>query len=85
MPLYDYQCSKCNNITEGFGKIADKDETIPCSACGKPSKRIISPVRAKLDPNQFPGEKSRWIKKRENHMKFEKKLADNHGEDALWR
>jgi len=43
MPLYDYQCSKCNEITEvrhGF----DDSHADPCPACGGPLKRLFNPA-----------------------------------------
>ncbi len=43
MPLYDYQCSKCQHVVEvrhGFNDAY----TEACSACGGELKRIISPA-----------------------------------------
>lgn len=43
MPLYDYQCSKCQHVVEvrhGFNDAY----TEPCPACGGELKRIISPA-----------------------------------------
>jgi putative FmdB family regulatory protein len=43
MPLYDYQCSQCQNVVEvrhGFNDAY----TEPCAACGGELKRIISPA-----------------------------------------
>lgn len=43
MPLYDYQCSKCQHVVEvrhGFNDVyADA-----CPACGGELKRLISPA-----------------------------------------
>lgn len=43
MPLYDYQCSECQNVVEvrhGFNDAY----TEPCAACGGALKRVISPA-----------------------------------------
>jgi len=43
MPLYDYQCSKCQHVVEvrhGF----NDTYTEACPACGGELKRIISPA-----------------------------------------
>lgn len=44
MPLYQYQCSKCGEITEHFCKIADKPETIECR-CGSVAQKILSAAK----------------------------------------
>jgi len=43
MPLYDYQCSQCQKVTEvrhGF----DETHTDPCPACGGPLARLFNPA-----------------------------------------
>jgi putative FmdB family regulatory protein len=43
MPLYDYRCSKCQQITEvrhGF----DDAHTAPCPACGGALMRVFNPA-----------------------------------------
>jgi putative FmdB family regulatory protein len=43
MPLYDYQCSKCQNVVEvrhGF----DDQYAQPCSVCGGELRRVINPA-----------------------------------------
>jgi putative FmdB family regulatory protein len=43
MPLYDYQCQKCKEITEvrhGF----DDAHTDPCPKCGGPLMRLFNPA-----------------------------------------
>ena len=43
MPLYDYKCSKCQNITEvrhGFGESFSE----PCPQCGAPLSRVFNPA-----------------------------------------
>lgn len=43
MPLYDYQCSKCGNVTEvrhGF----NDTYTEACAACGGELQRVFNPA-----------------------------------------
>ena len=43
MPLYDYQCSNCKEITEirhGF----DDTHSDPCPKCGGPLARLFNPA-----------------------------------------
>ena len=42
MPIYEYQCNKCDEITEEFDKITSTTKTIKCSLCGYQANRIIS-------------------------------------------
>lgn len=43
MPLYDYQCSKCNHVVEirhGFNDSYGE----PCPACGGELQRVFNPA-----------------------------------------
>ena len=43
MPLYDYQCSKCQHVTEvrhGF----DDTYAEPCTVCGGDLQRVFNPA-----------------------------------------
>ena len=42
MPIYEYRCNSCDEITEEFDKITSTVKTIECSFCGQPSTRIMS-------------------------------------------
>lgn len=42
MPIYDYKCQECGNVSEIFIRSADSEE-IKCSSCGsKNLERLIS-------------------------------------------
>lgn len=47
MPIYEYQCTKCNKLIEELYKINKAPETIQCD-CGDLAKRIISECTFKL-------------------------------------
>ncbi len=34
MPVYEYLCEKCENVTEALRRISDADEAIVCEHCG---------------------------------------------------
>jgi len=57
--IFDVRCTSCNNIDEVFGRF---DDSFRCGACGGESKRIISPVRCKLEgtSGDFPGAAMKW-------------------------
>ena len=42
MPIYEYRCNSCDEITEEFDKITSTVKTIECSFCGQSSTRIMS-------------------------------------------
>ena len=44
MPIYEYECKKCNHIFEQLRKITDPSKTAACPCCGLKSKRKISPA-----------------------------------------
>jgi putative FmdB family regulatory protein len=41
MPIYEYQCKKCNEVFEIFHKI-DEDCNAACPKCLGPAKKLIS-------------------------------------------
>lgn len=70
--LYDFRCES----GEVFEKLYDSSRHSCRCKCGKVAKRLISPVRSKLD-SSFPGEAIRWAKK---HEQGAKEKAGNGGE-----
>lgn len=48
MPLYEYQCTGCGDISTAFRKIADRHTKTLCE-CGSAIKLIICPVRGITD------------------------------------
>ena len=42
MPIYEYKCDVCEEITEEFDKITSTTKTIECSLCGQPANKIMS-------------------------------------------
>jgi putative FmdB family regulatory protein len=43
MPLYDYQCSKCQNVVEVRHGFNDQYSD-PCKVCGGELRRVINPA-----------------------------------------
>jgi putative FmdB family regulatory protein len=41
MPLYDYECSKCDNVQEEFFKVKDKPLWVRCKKCGNMAAPVI--------------------------------------------
>lgn len=42
MPIYEYQCPKCQHRFEEWVKLADAHGQEPCPKCGTPAPRIMS-------------------------------------------
>ena len=45
MPIYEYQCNECDEITEEFDKITSTIKIIKCPLCGCDAKRIVSAIQ----------------------------------------
>jgi putative FmdB family regulatory protein len=52
MPLYDYQCLKCDQYFEVRCKIAERGDAKPCPWCGNnhTESRILSAPQVSADP-----------------------------------
>ena len=42
MPLYDYKCMRCEQLTERLVRTEPVLDLVPCEQCGYAAKRIIS-------------------------------------------
>ena len=41
MPIYDYECIKCQHVFEVFQKIGEGNENLTCTACGETNPRKL--------------------------------------------
>ena len=77
--IYEYKCRGCGEI---FDKLMDEEyRTMGCQhSCGDWGDYIISRPYFKdsIDSDA-------WLKKRESHMKKEKKSMDDHGDYGCMR
>jgi putative FmdB family regulatory protein len=69
MPIYEYQCGRCNEVFEIFHKI-DEDCKVACPKCLGPVKKLISATNFVLKGsgfyvNDYPSESRKEGKKRE--------------------
>ena len=66
--IYDVRCTKCNEITEVFGRAEDD---FRCGACSAPAKTIVSPGNFTLDgtSGDFPGAAIKWARDHERRAK----------------
>jgi putative FmdB family regulatory protein len=45
MPIYEYRCLACGEISEIFQGVGEKDDRLECKCCGnKDLERILSPA-----------------------------------------
>lgn len=80
--LYDFRCPE-GHVDEYFVDLAVQP-TVECNICGKEAKRLISPVRIDLEglTGDFPGAADKWVKKREEKIRLEKRERERHGEPS---
>ena len=69
MPIYEYQCDRCNEVFEIFHKI-DEDCKVACPKCLGPVKKLISATNFVLKGsgfyvNDYPSESRKEGKKKE--------------------
>lgn len=68
MPIYTYQCPKCERAEEVFHPLAALDVEHPCSECGAPRHRILQAARVQAD---YPGYScpitGKWIEGKKAH------------------
>lgn len=84
--LFDFQCTQCNHKFEVLIDSKERDQPIPCEVCTEDAKRVISPVRVRLEgiTGHFPTAYNQWERKRKQKMEQEKKAVKEHGSDAQW-
>ena len=75
--LFDFRCAN-GHVHEEL--VPSTWLSVPCE-CGLPANRIISPVRSRLDgiSGDFPTASDQWEKRRESHMKQERRNQERHG------
>lgn len=49
MPIYLYQCKKCNKLWELLIKLIDFDKKVECPECKEEMKRLVCPVPFKFE------------------------------------
>ena len=78
--MYDFTCDECGHTHERL--VSSDTYTDRCPQCGYDAKRIISPVRCKLDGTDpsFPGAYDKWARDHEKAAKIARAKAEEHGE-----
>jgi len=67
MPLYAYECDRCEHQQEEFFKISERNSRVFCGECGEKSTRIIMAKIERVEPL--------WLDDAVNH-------AVSHGSDV---
>lgn len=42
MPIYEYECPNCHKRSEKLRKISDRNQSLPCTACGSDMVLVFS-------------------------------------------
>lgn len=76
--IFDFQCAK-GHITEKY--VDDAVKVIQCPHCANDASRLISSPRISLEgiTGDFPGAAMAWEKRRESHIKYERKVGISEG------
>lgn len=63
--LFDFRCTNCDTVEERLVKSNVKEAT--CSVCTGRMKRVISPVRSRLEgiTGHFPDAAEKWARQHE--------------------
>ena len=75
--VFDFLCPQGHKV-ERFVEADIVEHECECGAMGK---RLMAAPRAQLDgcSGDFPTASDAWEKRRESHMRLEKKNMENHG------
>ena len=72
--IFEFQCNN-DHVFEQY--VDDSLKTTTCPACDTEAKRIISKPRIDLEgcSGDFPTAADAWVRRRESHMKYERKMG----------
>jgi putative FmdB family regulatory protein len=71
MPVYEYKCTSCGEVTDELRSMFVRDQDGTCPSCGGTTQYRISAPRSMLDPCDpgFPGNYDKWARDRDKKMK----------------
>jgi len=67
MPVYEYKCTKCGEVTDELRSMFVRDEDGVCPSCGSETHYRVSAPRTMLDGTDpgFPGAFDKWARQHE--------------------
>lgn len=67
MPIYEYECTSCQEVTDELRSMFVRNEAGTCSSCGSPTKYRVSCPKPLLDGTDpgFPGAYDKWARTHE--------------------
>ena len=76
--LFDFQCAN-GHVHEEL--VPAEWRSVPCDQCDQPANRLVSMPQIKLDgvSGDFPTATDKWEKRRESHMRQERRNQERHG------
>lgn len=71
--IFEFRCVK-DHVSEKY--VDDSVTVIQCPHCGNDASRIISTPHFMLEgySGSFPTASAQWVRKRESHIKYERKM-----------
>ena len=76
MPIYEYQCSDCNNVFELLHKMGEDCEAV-CPKCMAPAKKLISSTNFVLKGSGF------YVNDYPSQSRKDGKRAEKEGSDKV--
>ena len=76
MPIYEYQCSDCNNVFELLHKMGEDCKAV-CSKCMAPAKKLISATNFVLKGSGF------YVNDYPSKSRKDGKRAEKEGSDKV--
>ena len=79
--VFDFECPH-GHVVERFVDAECRVVTCGHNGCTEYAQRLIPAVRSQLDgcSGDFPSAADAWERRRESHMRKERKSMENHGE-----
>jgi putative FmdB family regulatory protein len=80
MPIYEYQCDTCEEVTIAIKSMDSRDDTVPCEICGGTTYRIMS-MPAKPTSEDYYSVKGRVKNSKGEHYHEQAGIWYKNGED----
>jgi len=71
MPIYEYRCPGCHELTEAYRRVSERNDAPACRACGGATNKIISAGRVHPDFSPYYDDNlEAWVKSKQHRKKI---------------